>query len=272
MADGGPKLADGMNLEPAAGRLFFWGARALYLGPSFGLAAHRNAAAVLCASPGGEFGLARDPRLAKPDFIACRTALIPANTLHWIRPGAAPMAFLYVDPQSADYRRLAAGMRERGAADSRDHVGEAAYLAVLARLGRGAAWPELRDEIAMVLDLSATRSGDTRVRAVIRRLAADPEGANDLAGLAAGIGLSASRLQHLFKAETGLAFRRYKLWARMGAAIRTMARGQALTEAALGAGFASSAHFSSAFRAMFGLAPSALAKAGLMIVEAPAGR
>ena len=48
MADGGPKLADGMNLEPAAGRLFFWGARALYLGPSFGLAAHRNAAAVLC--------------------------------------------------------------------------------------------------------------------------------------------------------------------------------------------------------------------------------
>lgn len=261
-----------MSVEPAVGRLFFWGARALYLGPSFGLSAHRNAAAVLCAGIGGEFGLARDPHLAGTDFIACRTALVPANTLHWIRPGAAPMAFLYVDPQSADYRRLAAGMRERGVSDSRDHHGEAAYLAILARLGGGASWPELRDEIAAVLQLPAARSGDARVRAVIRRLASDPAAANDLAGLAARIGLSASRLQHLFKDETGLAFRRYKTWTRMGAAIRTMAGGQTLTEAALGAGFASSAHFSSAFRAMFGLTPSAFAKAGLAIIEAPAGQ
>ncbi|MBN8939292.1 MAG: helix-turn-helix transcriptional regulator [Rhizobiales bacterium] len=265
-------LAVVVSVEPVAGRLFFWGARALYLGPSFGLAAHRNAAAVLCAGLGGAFGLARDPRLAEPDFITCRTALIPANTLHRIRPGAAPMAFLYVDPQSADYRCLFAGMRQQGAADSRDHGDEAAYLAILARLSRGAAWPDVRDEIAAVLGLAGARSGDERIRGVIRRLVGDPEGVNDLAGLAAGIGLSPSRLQHLFKDETGLAFRRYKLWTRMGAAIRAMARGQALTEAALGAGFASSAHFSSAFRAMFGLTPSAFAKAGLTIVEAPAGQ
>ncbi|WP_170181906.1 helix-turn-helix domain-containing protein [Phreatobacter stygius] len=261
-------------MSPAAdsARLFFWGARALYLGPSFGLGAHRNAAAVLCASLDGEFGLARDPSRSEPDFVACRTALIPANTLHWIRPGPAPMAFLYVDPASADHARLRARMRAVGPADSHGHADEAAYLGLLGRLRQGAAWSELREELAAILQLSPAAPGDDRIKAVIRRLAREPERANGLDQHAAAIGLSASRLQHLFKDETGLAFRRYKLWTRMGAAIRAMARGEPLTAAALGAGFASSAHFSSAFRAMFGLTPSAFARPGLTIVQAPPAR
>ena len=50
-------------------------------------------------------------------------------------------------------------------------------------------------------------------------------------------------------------FRRYKMWVRMGAAVRSMTAGRSLTEAALAAGFASSSHFSAAFREMFGLSP-----------------
>jgi AraC-like DNA-binding protein len=47
----------------------------------------------------------------------------------------------------------------------------------------------------------------------------------------------------------------------MGAAVRASGEGASLTEAAHAAGFASSAHFSSAFRDMFGMMPSDLARA-----------
>jgi AraC-like DNA-binding protein len=55
--------------------------------------------------------------------------------------------------------------------------------------------------------------------------------------------------------------RRYRIWNRMGAAVRACGEGSSLTEAAHAAGFASSAHFSSAFRDMFGMMPSDLLKA-----------
>ena len=55
--------------------------------------------------------------------------------------------------------------------------------------------------------------------------------------------------------------RRYRLWNRMGAAVGAFHDGMSLTEAAHAAGFASSAHFSAAFRDMFGMMPSELLKA-----------
>ena len=55
--------------------------------------------------------------------------------------------------------------------------------------------------------------------------------------------------------------RRYRIWNRMGAAVRACGEGASLTEAAHAAGFASSAHFSTAFRDMFGMMPSDLLKA-----------
>jgi AraC-like DNA-binding protein len=55
--------------------------------------------------------------------------------------------------------------------------------------------------------------------------------------------------------------RRYRIWNRMGAAVRASGEGASLTEAAHAAGFASSSHFASAFRDMFGMMPSDLASA-----------
>ncbi len=52
--------------------------------------------------------------------------------------------------------------------------------------------------------------------------------------------------------------RRYRLWRRMALAMLAVRDGGTLTQAAHAAGFASSAHFSTAFRRMFGIAPSRL--------------
>src|SRR4030095_3455779 len=94
-----------------APKLFFWGARTLFLGKALGLSAHRNAVAVLCAGVDGPFKVARDPRRPDEGYVACRTALIPANTLHHLRCGDGTMAFLYVDARSDDFRHVAASMR-----------------------------------------------------------------------------------------------------------------------------------------------------------------
>src|SRR3954464_4812920 len=88
----------------------------------------------------------------------------------------------------------------------------------------------------------------------------EPQRRHGLPSLAGHAGLSPSRFLHLFKAETGVPLRRYRIWNRMGAAVRACGAGSSLTEAAHVAGFASSAHFSSAFRDMFGMMPSDLLK------------
>lgn len=75
---------------------------------------------------------------------------------------------------------------------------------------------------------------------------------------AAQVGLSADRMSHLFVEQTGLPFRTYLLWLRMSKAVESYAAGCSLTEAAHGAGFADSPHFSRTFRRMFGVAAAEL--------------
>jgi AraC-like DNA-binding protein len=75
---------------------------------------------------------------------------------------------------------------------------------------------------------------------------------NPAAEIAATVGLSPSRFQHLFTAHIGVPFRRYRAWHRLRAAIREVTRGANYTEAAHAAGFADQAHFARHFRRTFG--------------------
>jgi AraC-like DNA-binding protein len=251
-------------------KLFVWGARTLFLGQALGLSAHRNAVAVLCAGIDGPFEVASDPKQPAAGYMTCRTALIPANTLHHLRCGDGTMAFLYVDARSDDFRRLNAAMEL-----TRNSVGlklatEVAYLDRLGELRDGAPWREARIAIATTLGLGAATREDKRIAATLRALREQPGEPHPLDEVAERVRLSPSRFLHLFKAVTGVPFRRYKMWLRMGAAIRRMSAGLPLTEAALAAGFSSSSHFSSAFREMFGLPPSQLAASHLTIQDGKA--
>ena len=108
---------------------------------------------------------------------------------------------------------------------------------------------------------------DERITAALQGLREHPGKPHALDQVARKANLSPSRFLHLFKAATGVPFRRYRMWMRMGAAVRSMTAGRSLTEAALAAGFASSSHFSAAFREMFGLSPSQLTAARLTVQD-----
>jgi AraC-like DNA-binding protein len=141
------------------------------------------------------------------------------------------------------------------------------YLDALARLLAGHAWGDVRESIAAALGLRRPARRDEAISHAVRLLHANPAEGTALDDLAAQAGLSPSRFLHRFKEATGVPFRRYRVWARMGATVRGIVGGESLTGAAYDAGFSSSAHFSAAFRDMFGMPPSVLSRAKFSIVE-----
>jgi methylphosphotriester-DNA--protein-cysteine methyltransferase len=100
---------------------------------------------------------------------------------------------------------------------------------------------------------------DARVRRALALLDASPEEPPSLTELAAEVGVSATRLRHLFKAQVGVPVSRYALWMRLRTAIVRAMSGASMTEAAYAAGFADAAHFTRTCKQMFGLPPSTFA-------------
>lgn len=240
--------------------LVSWGARAMYLGPSLALPAHRNAVAVLAIALAGALDVAIDPRKPALGFRTCRSALIEPNALHLLRATGSAMAFIYVDAMSDDLAVIRTACGERGRRVSYDFRNETALIELLASMERHeAGWLAARPALVALLGLEAGREcGERRLGPVVRDLLDNPGQTDGAPRFAIRVGLSSSRLQHLFKQETGVPFRRFRLWARMRRALIAVMRGASLTSAAHDAGFASSAHLSTAFKEMFGMPPSAL--------------
>lgn len=92
-----------------------------------------------------------------------------------------------------------------------------------------------------------------RIIDYIRRHLDEPIRLEELAG---EVGLSPSRLRHLFVEQTGVSIKAFVLWERLNRALSLGFSGESWTEAAHAANFADLAHFTRTCRKMFGLAPS----------------
>jgi AraC-like DNA-binding protein len=86
----------------------------------------------------------------------------------------------------------------------------------------------------------------------IRREPGTDRGAECCAGEA---GLSFSRFLHLFRAETGVPFRSFKVWKRARSMLRHVTRDANLTHLALEIGYPGASHFSNTIRQVFGMQP-----------------
>jgi AraC-like DNA-binding protein len=171
------------------------------------------------------------------------------------------MAFLYLDPNDRGWRTLAARCA-LATADLVTGLPNAARLPALVR-AVGAdpshdSWSALTDALGL-----PAADPDPRLRATLAALHADPGGAHPVDAAAAAAGYSLTAFQRRFTSSAGLPWRRYRLWLRIRHAVRLASSGASLTDAAHAAGFASSAHFSSSFKAMFGMPPAQLIGAGV---------
>lgn len=87
-----------------------------------------------------------------------------------------------------------------------------------------------------------------------------------VAAIASHVGLSESRLRHLFAEQLGISIASYILWIRIKVALREMLKpGVTLSSAAHLANFSDHAHFTRTFKRMFGVAPSLLLEHGQFI-------
>jgi AraC-like DNA-binding protein len=243
-------------------RIISWGVRALYIGPTFELGPHRNGVAVLCVGLDGDIHSAAGARPKDGAWVRSRTALAPAGTMHIMRFDASTIGCLYLDPQDGDLSILTGSMQSHGALFV-NNAREAAIIELFRHAADGPLdSPELRDSATAMFGFSQRKHCDHRVSKVVDLIRRDPASAHRLGKLAEAVGLSESRLRHAFKDAIGVPVSRFRTWSRMGAALRLAAAGASLTEAAHDAGFSSSAHFSTAFRAMFGLPPSVFMNQG----------
>ncbi|MEU8680658.1 AraC family transcriptional regulator [Streptomyces sp. NPDC048611] len=233
--------------EPSA-RLSLWPGRARYSGPSLELDMHSGS--VTCLAVGEEAGFTVETA-ADGVRRTARSALIRPRVAHRIDAHGGRMTFCYVEPGSATERACREAL---GAGGEPVTVSAAAELDLVRRL---CAAPERAERPDL----------DPRVRAAVRRLLAEPHLPDGATEYAVAAGLSRSRFLHLFRAETGTSFRRYRMWARMLRAARALRDFGTLTAAAAEAGFASPSHLSSTFHATFGVRPSRVLGAGCVIVD-----
>lgn len=226
--------------------------RAAYFGPGLRLSPHRNATATLALSPLEPFELERlDADAPEPRVSRTRAALIPPGARHHLR-ASGPLAFVYLDPLGDDFARLAA-------------LDVTAAAACLPSAHGAAWWTWSVDELCAHLGVPARGAPDERIARVVRLVDERPQAFTHLRDAARLAGWSSSHFGEVFRQSVGVPFRRYRLWRRMAVVLRVVSAGGTLTAAAFEAGFASSAHLSAAFRAMFGLTPSALVALGASI-------
>jgi AraC family transcriptional regulator of arabinose operon len=83
-----------------------------------------------------------------------------------------------------------------------------------------------------------------------------------LTELAAVVGLSASRLSHLFADNMGMTLRSYQQWRKIRKAISLSKHGYTMAQLAAASGFADAAHFSRAFVQLHAAPPSYFLKSG----------
>ena len=99
--------------------------------------------------------------------------------------------------------------------------------------------------------------GDDRVKTAIQYLEQNYERVVSLEEIADVCCLSPSRFLHLFKAKTGVTFRRIQLWHKISQSFTAFPR-QNITQTAHQFGFTDSAHYSKVFKDTFGFSPKTL--------------
>ena len=223
----------------------------LYAGPALDLAPHELPVWCVVVGIDGPVTLAVDG--ASHD---ARTVLIPPRTTHHLR-ARGRIVSAYLDPAS-DRASISDSFTRSVGKAALQHQREAELLGPPSNPTEALAW----------LDAAAPNSErkmDPRIARLTADFHDDPASKRSAHALAVEVGLSESRLLHLFRAETGTSMRGYRMWTRMLQAAREIGNGSNLTAAAADAGFASPSHLADRFRQTFGLTATSLLGTGIAI-------
>jgi AraC-like DNA-binding protein len=101
---------------------------------------------------------------------------------------------------------------------------------------------------------------DPRILYISKLIRDEPDYNFSIDRLASEVDLSSSRLLHLIKEETGVSYRRFRMWQRVRYALSIYGLQNSLTYSSFEAGFNDSAHFTRCFKSFYGATPSSVLK------------
>jgi AraC-like DNA-binding protein len=230
-----------------APRLILTPGAVLYLGPGVSTTEHRHYAIQISIGFDSPISASVDGR-----WITGRSVLFPSECPHRFESSGAT-AILLLEPQSAAGRALATS---RASSVTTDWL-PAELLAGPSADDDAVPWLE-RVLVELAGVAPAAPAPSAVVLAALEYIERSLHGVPRLADAARAASISPSRLTHLFTEEVGIPFRRYVLWARLRVAAEASRGGANLTEAAVEAGFADSAHLTRVFKRTFGMTPSSV--------------
>ena len=239
-----------------AGRFMLVGPERVFYAGLLGRPKKRTLGALIVFA--GMEGRLRLSVAGEPDRLV-EAAVMPPYREHSIEPEHPSVVGVLVEPESVDPAALARLTAALGAMD------EAALAAMLRE-----ACARLRAERPRhgmtSADFDATvfgaplqrRALDPRIALVLTALGERPGEALTAADCAGLVNLSVSRFLHLFKQETGIAFRACRAWKRARHLLNFANETINMAHLALDIGYPDSTHFSHSIRRFYGLQPRAI--------------
>ncbi len=242
------------------GTLFLWPDHWQVLGQLMPNRAHRHISASLLVGLDQPFRLQVDGQWRRT-----RAAVVAPDVPQALDPGSAAMWIAQLDPDSLLWRALAPLVADDRSADI--------ALSKEMQLPAGeAGCAEMRGYLSGLVK----RVGhppvalDDRVARVCESLRRDLPDKLDVSALAVGVGLSSSRLSHLFRQQTGVPLRRFLLHLKMNRALTFWEPGKPVSHVAAEAGFYDQPHLVRTAREMFDALPSEIiAKGWLRVCRCP---
>lgn len=234
------------------GTLFLWQDHWQVLGQLMSNRPHRHISASLLV------GLDRPFRLAVAgEWRETRAAIVAPDVPQALEPGGGRIWSVQLDPDSVYWRSLksiTAGMASADlslsgvnlpdSGENRCEVMSDTLAGVITKIGHA--------PVAL----------DARIRDICGRLRTELPERLELASLAQSVGLSPSRLTHLFRQETGVPLRRFLLHLKINRALAFWEPGISVSRLATEAGFYDQPHLVRTARDMFDALPSAYVAAG----------
>ncbi|AWZ01297.1 MAG: AraC family transcriptional regulator [Rhodobiaceae bacterium] len=253
-----------------SGRLLLGRGWAIYNGPVGDGEYHRHSALQICIS--GKSDLVLDLRGQETPVI-CGIVVVGADQLHRLHVSSEPATLIYIDGSSA----VGAGVRSQLGSDAYYCPDLAQTKLIRMMIAENSNIP--RSRLAALVASRLWRAAadveqdiiDPRVREILTRLDELQYLPRSISPFAQLVGLSGSRLRHLFKEQVGMSPSKYLLWLKLQRAVRYLDKERSLTGAAYAGGFSDSAHLARTFRGTFGISPSDLTKHGSVELEMELG-
>ncbi|HJV87759.1 MAG TPA: AraC family transcriptional regulator [Noviherbaspirillum sp.] len=183
--------------------------------------------------------------------------VVQPETPHKIAAVDRMIGMYMIEPELIDMDRLPAFLQE----GNRDTVHPdmlARFRETFHALIEGRARPGvIRSQLDqfMLGETLVARRLDPRITAAVECIKCNPRDASSAEQFAEQADLSFSRFLHLFKAEVGTTFRRFRAWKRARSFLAYVNTDLNLTDIALEAGYPDSSHFSHTVRRYWGLTP-----------------